>query len=678
MRTRNTFTTIALTILLTAFTAPAATILIEAESFDTLGGWMIDQQFMDQMGSPILLAHGLGIPVPDATTQVQLPAPGRYRIFARTRDWVANWNAPGAPGKFQIRIDNQPLPTTFGTEGAHWHWQQGGSIQLDKRSVTLTLHDLTGFEGRCDAILLTTDEQLTPPDNGPALAQLRRKLLNLPDTPRSARPQNRSTGILPVSKTATPRVAGILPARVEGVSPSNPRQARPERSERNARDTSNTTSSHQDRVNPRESVSEENSKFDLVVVGGGMAGCCTAVSAARLGLQVALIQDRPVLGGNNSSEPRVHLGGETNLPPYPRIGDIVKELDPGHQGNAQPAEFYGDDKKLSVIQAEANITLFLNTHANKVETADNRIVSVTASNIRTSEELRFEAPLFADCTGDGTIGFLAGADYRTGRESRTETGESMAPEEPDDMTMGASAMWYSKDTAAPSPFPECPWALQFTEETCQRATRGEWNWECGLGWDQIDEFEAVRDHALRAIYGNWAFQKNHAKDKAKYANLQLDWVAHIAGKRESRRLLGDVILQQQDIQDRTRFADAIVTTTWSIDLHFPQPANSQQFPGMEFRTVCTQPAIKPYPIPYRCLYSRNIDNLFMAGRHISVTHVALGTVRVMRTTGMMGEAVGMAAAVCKTQNTTPRGVFKQHLPELITLAQKGTGKTTER
>jgi len=598
-----------------------ATVLVEAESFDNLGGWVVDQQFMDQMGSPIVLAHGLGVPVADASTAVRVPAPGRYRVLVRTRDWVANWNAPGTPGRFQVLIDGQPLPATFGTQRADWHWQDGGSVRIDGPDITLTLHDLTGFDGRCDAILLTTDEASTPPDGGPALEQLRRRLLGLPDIPKSARP-SRSTGV-PVEH----------------------------RQDAGATDG-----------------------FDLVVVGGGMAGCCTAVAAARLGLQVALIQDRPVLGGNNSSEPRVHLGGEINLPPYPRIGDVVRELDGGHQGNARPAEFYGDDKKLAVIEAEPNVTLFLNMHANKVEMQGNRIVAVTAANIRTGEELQFEAPLFADCTGDGTIGFLAGADFRMGREGRDETGESMAPEKADSMTMGASAMWYSTDAGSPSSFPECPWALQFTDETCQHATRGEWNWECGLSWNQIDAFEAVRDHALRAVYGNWAFQKNRAADRARYANLRLDWVAHIAGKRESRRLLGDVVLTQQDIEGRTRFADAIVTTTWSIDLHYPDPVNSEQFPGMEFRTICTQPAIKPYPIPYRCLYSRNIENLFMAGRNISVTHVALGTVRVMRTTGMMGEAAGMAAAVAARNNTTPRGVFQNHLSDLLTLARKGVGK----
>ena len=603
----RTTTILAATILLALAAthhASAATVLIEAEGFDKLGGWVVDQQFMDQMGSPIVLAHGLGIPVADATTKVQIPGPGQYRIFVRTRDWVANWQAPGAPGKFQLLIDGQPLPTTFGTEGAKWHWQSSPAINIDKRSITIALHDLTGFAGRCDAIVLTTEKDFTPPNKGPAMARFRKKLLGLPKEAPSA------------------------------------------------------------------------GKFDLVVVGGGMAGTCSAISASRLGLKVALVQDRPVLGGNNSSETRVHLGGEINLPPYPAIGDVVKEIDPGHQGNARPAEFYDDSKKLAVVKAETNITTFLNTHAYKVETSGSAITAVIGRNIVTNKELRFEAPLFADCTGDGTIGFLAGADFLMGTEGRDYANEAMAPEKPDNMTMGSSAMWYSKDTEKPSPFPDCPWALQFNEQSCQNAIRGEWNWEVGLNWDQIDEFEAVRDHAFRAIYGNWAYQKNHSANKAKYANLQLDWVAYIAGKRESRRLLGDVILKQQDIEDRKKFADALVTTTWSIDLHYPHKENSKHFPDMEFRTYCVQPKIKPYPIPYRCLYSRNIDNLFMAGRNISVTHVALGTVRVMRTTGMMGEAIGMAAAVADKHNTTPRQVFAKHLKELLAIAKKGTGHKT--
>lgn len=577
-------------------------VYIEAEGFDSPGGWVVDQQSIDQVGSAYLLAHGLGTPVPEARTTVELPRPGDYRVWVRTRDWVAPWKAPGAPGRFQVLVDGAALETTFGTEGAAWHWQDGGAVRLRNRRITLALRDLTGFDGRCDAVLFTADPGFRPPDGGDALAAFRRKALALP---------------------ATPAHAG---------------------------------------------------DFDLVVVGGGMAGTAAAISAARLGLQVALIQDRPVLGGNNSSEVRVHLGGGIHLPPYPALGAVVAELDSGHKGNAQPAHAYDDEKKLAVVRAEKNIRLFLNTRAVAVERRGSRIAAVVARDVRTGRETRYAAPLFVDATGDGVIGYLAGADHRYGRESRAETGEPLAPETPDRLVMGTSVMWYSEDAGRPVPFPECPWALQFNDQTVQNATRGDWNWEAGLDRDQVNDIEAIRDHGLRAVFGNWAFQKNHARDKEKYANLRLAWVAYIGGKRESRRLLGDVILNQHDIENRREFPDAAVTATWSIDLHYPDPKNSQHFPGQEFRSIAKFGKKEPYAVPYRCFYSRNVENLFMAGRNISVTHVALGTVRVMRTTGMMGEVVGMAASLCRRYDTTPRRVYQYHLDELKELMRRGAGK----
>ncbi|MCD6394712.1 MAG: FAD-dependent oxidoreductase, partial [Planctomycetes bacterium] len=382
-------------VLLCAVFVPAAcaksrTVLVEAEAFDDPGGWMLDQQGIDQMGSPYMLAHGMGVPVADASTTVEFPSAGKYHVWVRTRNWAGPWDALAAPGRFQLLVDGQPLPVVFGVEGAKWHWQRGGVVDIGRRKVAIGLNDLTGFEGRCDAIVFTTDSGFVPPNEGKAMSAFRHELLNLPDEPEDA------------------------------------------------------------------------GEFDLVVVGGGMAGTCTAISAARLGLQVALIQNRPVLGGNNSSEVRVHLNGEINLPPYPALGDVVRQLDSGYRGNAQPADHYDDDKKLRVVRAEKNLHLFLNTHAFKVEKQGSKIAAVIARNTRTSRQLRFAAPLFVDCTGDGTIGFLAGADLRMGRESRSETGESLAPEKSDKMTMGMSVQWYSGQAKEPTTFPDCPWAVQFT------------------------------------------------------------------------------------------------------------------------------------------------------------------------------------------------------------------------
>jgi hypothetical protein len=441
-----------------------------------------------------------------------------------------------------------------------------------------------------------------------------------------------------------------------------------------------------------------------VVVGGGMAGCCAAVSAARLGCKVALIQDRPVLGGNNSSEVRVGLSGQIHQEPYPRLGDLVDEIGPiGHWNlhdakrhpdlprskevlavikrhpekkihNAGPASNYEDKQKLRVVTAETNLVLALNTRVIAVEKEGKRVTAVIGRDIVTGRDKRFCGALFADCTGDGCVGFLAGADFREGRESKGETGESLAPEKADRLMMGVSVQWYSEVASKPMPFPECPWALAFTPETAQPLTRGDWDWEAGLNMSSVTEIEQIRDHALRATFGNWAFVRNQSDKRAEFANRRLVWVAYIGGKRESRRLLGDVILQQQDIETGKAYPDACVTTTWGIDLHYPHPENSRHFPGMEFRAVSKTKSIKPYAIPYRCLYSRSLDNLFMAGRNISVTHVALGSVRVMRTGGMMGEVVGMSAALCTRHGTTPRGVFEAHLPALQEQMRRGVGR----
>lgn len=645
-------------------------LFLEAEGFAERGGWVVDTQAMDVMGSPFVLAHGLGRPVEDAVTEIEVPKAGAYRVWVRTRDWVAPWNVPGSPGRFQVLFNGRALGATFGTEGADWHWQQGGTVELPVGKVTVALHDLTGFDGRCDAVVLTADTDLQPPNEEPALSELRRRLLGLIKGTRLGEPsyggpgsESQATGLGSESQgTGDPARRARLPGP------------------------------------------EDVGDFDVVVVGGGMAGCCTAVSAARFGCKVALIQDRPVLGGNNSSEVRVGLSGLIHQEPYPRLGDLVDEIGPiGHWNlweakrepesprskrilevieahpekkthNAGPASNYEDDRKRRIVEAEDNATLFLNTHAYRVEKEGGRIAAVIAKDTLTGRELRFRGRLFADCTGDGNLGFLAGADYRIGREAKSETGEERAPEEADRMVMGTSVQWYTEEMPGPSAFPDCPWAVQFNEETCQRLTRGDWDWETGMSLDQVTEIEKIRDYALRVTYGNWAYLKNSSDMKDKIANRRLAWVAYIGGKRESRRLLGDVILQAQDVTGQRPFADACVTTTWTIDLHYPHPENTKHFPGEEFRSVARHTKIKPYPIPYRCLYSRNVENLMMAGRNISVTHVALGTIRVQRTTGMMGEVLGMAASLCVQHETTPRGVYEKYLDELKAMMRQGVGR----
>lgn len=576
-------------------------ILIEAESFDNKGGWVVDQQFMDIMGSPFLLAHGLGIPVEDATTMVSFPKTGKYYLYVRTRNWITPWSDKEAPGRFSVLLDGKAVNKIFGTESENWDWSNAGPIDITKKQYSLSLKDLTGFDGRCDALIFSADPSFIPPNNIDEMKAFRKEKLNLPKNPKSA------------------------------------------------------------------------GKFDFVIVGGGMAGTCAAISAARLGVKVALIQDRPVLGGNNSSEVRVHLGGRINLEPYPALGNLVNEIGPSIGGNAQPYGNYEDDKKMQAVLNEKNISLFLNFHANEVVTKNGIIESILAQNILTGEILNFYSPIFADCTGNGTIGFLAGAEFMIGRESRDVFKESSAPEKADNLTMGVSIQWFSAKKENPTTFPDIKWGLPWNDKKTETITRGDWNWETGMGLDMDQDFEHIRDYGMLVVYSNWSYLKNHSKDKANFANEQLKWVAYIGGKRESRRLTGDYVLIEQDLMERRAYPDGTVPTSWSIDLHYPDPKNSELFPGKEFKSIAEQTSIYPYPIPFRCLYSKNISNLMMAGRDISVSHVALGTVRVMRTTGMMGEVIGMAASICKNEKTNPRGVYKNYFSKMEKLMEVGVG-----
>lgn len=367
------------------------------------------------------------------------------------------------------------------------------------------------------------------------------------------------------------------------------------------------------------------------------------------------------------------MGGRIEVGPYKNLGNLQKEFSPSRGGNAQPAQYYEDDKKMNWLKQEKNVELFTNYRVVRLDKKENRIVSVVAKHIESGKELRFKAPLFSDCTGDGTIGYLAGADYRMGREARKEFGESLAPEQADKMTMGSSIQWYSIEEEKPSTFPPFDYGLTFNDTICEQVTMGEWTWETGMDRDPISDAEQIRDYGMLVVYSNWSFLKNSPSTREKYARRRLDWIAYVAGKRESRRLLGDYILKEDDIKKNVAHEDASFTTSWSIDLHRKEKKNSLHFPGREFKAETTHIYIYPYAVPYRCLYSRNIDNLFMAGRNISVTHVALGTVRVMRTTGMMGEVVGMAASLCKQYGIYPREVYRLHLDELKHLMEKGTG-----
>lgn len=600
-------------------------LFVEAEQFADHGGWELDQQSMDQMGSPYLLAHGLGIPVQDATTKVEFPSAGSYRVWVRTRDWVAPWNAPGAPGKFQLKVNGKALDETFGTKSATWHWHDGGIVKVDKKT-TLALHDLTGFEGRCEAILFCKDVKFEPTNDIATLTAFRRKLLGLPEKP------------------------------------------------------------------------DEAGEFDLVVSGGGLAGTCAAIAAARKGVKVALVQDRPVLGGNGSSEVRVWPEGHTNKSLFPHVGDIVNEIlppiikGPGEVFNGVSANYYDDVRKLNVVKAEPNITLLLNHRVIKVETEKDLVKAIVIQSTLTSRRYRLKGKLFSDCTGDATIGFKAGADHEYKVEQlmgssnlfnvldTTNKEDVLACECKDKSALAMKCEIGDYD----QPFPRCPWALDLTDKPFPgrkgQKTFGKeglesfanmWYWESGFNKDQVNEIELIRDHNFRAMYGAWDVLKNVDN---MYPKHRLGWVAFIAGKRESRRLLGDVILDADDFKKQTKFEDSAFPCSWPVDLHTPKKEFKDGFEDMEFVSDYTRGEEYQYGgeywAPYRALYSRNIKNLFMAGRCISVTKSGLGPVRVMKTCGMMGEVVGNAASICIKHNISPREVYTKHLTEFKALLNK--------
>ena len=376
------------------------------------------------------------------------------------------------------------------------------------------------------------------------------------------------------------------------------------------------------------------------------------------GAVVALIQDRSVLGGNGSSEVRVWAKGNIRRGKFPRIGEIIEEFADKAQKSPGTYEEFGDDLKEQIVRAEANIDLMLNHHAYAVEMDGSKIGSILAFDTRSGAEVKVIGNYFADCTGHAWIGAWADASRETTPGGR----------------MGMSNMWAWDERPAAAAFPETPWALQLNmaDFPYPRDHHGQWFWESGFDKDAIGGAEAIRDWNLRAVYGAFNAMKN-GDGSADHKTAELTWVAYVGGPRESRRLMGDVVLTEDDVISKREFPDGCVPSTWSIDLHYPKEQYAAKFPDNPFISKAVHgkgvDRAYGYPVPYRCFYSRNVDNLFMAGRCVSVTHEALGTVRVMKTCGMMGEVVGKAASICSLKECSPRDVYEDHLGELLKLLE---------
>ncbi len=396
---------------------------------------------------------------------------------------------------------------------------------------------------------------------------------------------------------------------------------------------------------------------DIFIAGGGLAGVCAALSAARQGAKVVLVQDRSRLGGNSSSEVKMHVVGANSHRGRPgwREGGLVEELRlDDAANNPQRCWELWDLLLYDKVVSEPNITLLLETVLYSAEVKDGRIQQVIARCDKSEHIYRVKAKVYLDCSGDSRLGVEAGADYRTGRESRSEFNESLAPEKADEETLGSSILFTSRLFRKKMPFTPPAWARKVTKEHLRFRKVGPENWDYGYWWiewggerDIIRDNERIRFELLSIVTGVWDYIKNSGEFPDS-ANWAMDWVGMMPGKRGSRRLVGDVLVTEHDLM-RGTFPDAVAMGGWPMDDHPPGGFDRSDFPP---NTVLRTPEV--YDIPLRALYSRNIANLMMAGRNISATHAAFTSTRVMATCASVGQAAGTAAALCAEAGILPR------------------------
>jgi hypothetical protein len=398
---------------------------------------------------------------------------------------------------------------------------------------------------------------------------------------------------------------------------------------------------------------------DVLVAGGGLAGVCAAIAAARHGARVVLVQDRSRLGGNSSSEVKMHVVGANQHTARPgwRESGLIEELRLADAvNNPQRCWELWDLLLYDKVVSERNITLLLETTVFSASMKDGRITEVAARCDKSEHLYRIRAGIYCDCTGDSRLGLEAGAEMRNGREARAEFGESLAPETTENRTLGSSILFTSRLYHNPMPFTAPSWARKITKE--QLKHRPITSWEYGYWWiewggdhEVIADNERIRFELLSIVMGVWDYIKNSG-DFPDSKHWAMDWVGMMPGKRGSRRLVGDYLLKQQDLMKST-FSDSVAIGGWSMDGHPPEGFDRSDLPP---NTVLAPPEV--YDIPLRSLYSRNISNLMMAGRNISASYVAFTSARVMATCAVIGQAVGTAAAQCVESRISPRDLAR--------------------
>lgn len=426
--------------------------------------------------------------------------------------------------------------------------------------------------------------------------------------------------------------------------------------------------------------------YDVVVCGGGLAGFSAAIAAARHGARTCLVQDRPVLGGNSSSEIRVTPHGAAAFHAYARESGIVSEaLTAERTANHEPILENGwtnsvwDLTLYDMAMRTEGLALHVNTTVEDVSTTDSRITEVLARVANSETLLRLHADFFIDCTGDGTVGALAGNEWLTGTEARSEYDEPHAPVEATDDVMGSSLHFKTVDVGHPVPFSAPEWAVHYDDPSFfyeggrvpKTLRSGYWWIEIGPPWDTLHDNEALRHELTRHVLGIWDFIKNRDPNlKEKARNLALDWVGQVPGKRETRRLLGRYVMTENDLVQRTVFPDEVAYGGWYVDLHTlggllaqtSEPLNARKLDPTSEYGVKTY--VGPFGIPLSILMAKDVSNLLMAGRDVSATHAAMGSIRVMSTCATMGQATGTAAAVALRHGVGLEEAHRNHITEI--------------
>lgn len=577
---------------------------LEAEEFADYGGWVIDTQFVGKMGSAYLLANGVTNRVSAAKTIVKIPCVGGganttnrcagvWRVWARSRDWIPEYH----PGLFTIAINGRRGKELGGSGKKGWCWQFAGAFELPAGAAEVALEDLTGWFGRCDALVMTTDADYVPPDD------------------------------LIDCEKARVKLSGLPPETDDGA-------------------------------------------YEVIIVGAGPSGTTAAIQSARAGAKTLLVHDRPILGGNASSEFRIAPRGAGTYRKEYQEGGIDAEM------LALKASRKGSDwtdAYQALVDRETNLTVIANMRITCARTDERgSITSVCGVDTLTGARAFWRGKIFVDATGDGWLGFFAHAKFRFGSEGKAEFGEPNAPDAPNGRTMSGSlfsGLGKSSGCAAAFLTVRTPGGkFDFTPPVWANLDTGARRRvrhfrsaaiEHPHEIDDVEDPEYARDYLIRMSVSYWDFGKNRAENRAEGAEWQMVSIPHTNARREGRRLVGDYILTEKDEMEGRRFPDAIGYGGYPITTH-----NSAGTFGNNHDACRPEPPL--YDIPYRSLYSVNVPNLLMCGRCVSMTHRALGSMRVQSTCSVTGQAAGLAAARCVQRGLSPREYGRLHIGELQT------------